>query len=403
MTTTEHSYATPPQVAETLKKYQNSSAFLGLLFLGLLVAGYFMAGSQQFIRSYLVGFWMWFTAGIGCLGLLMVQYLTGGAWGIMIRKALEAGAKTLYVMWVLFLPLLLKANELYWWTTPAGQADEKIKQKALYLNVPFLWGRWVIFGVVFCGLTYLLTTWSKQEGETKSIEFSKRLEWLSAPGILAYFLLMTFATVDYLMTLEPHWFSTIYGFVNIIGGGLSALCVVTATMILLSHHAPLDHALTKKHMHDLGKLMFAFVMLWAYLNFSQLIITWSANLPDEIVWYIKRMNGGWGWVGVILIAFHFVVPFFLLLTQTAKKSKEALPKIAWFIIIVRMIDVIFNVEPNFVDVKNVTFTLAWTDIVAPLGFGGLWLALFYRNLSSAPLLAEGAPDFQKALNHGRDH
>lgn len=403
MTTTEHSYATSPQLSDTLKRYQNTSAFVGLVFLGLLVAGYFMVGPEQFIRSYLVGFWMWFGVGAGCLLALMTQYLTGGAWGLIIRKPLEAGAKTLYVMWFFFLPLLLFANQLYWWTTPAGQADKRIHDKALYLNVEFLWIRWLIYGAIWLGLTYFLTKWSKAEAETRSVEYSKKLESLSAIGVIAFFFTMTFASVDYLMTLEPHWFSTIYGFMMIIGEGLSALCVITATMVLLAKFEPMKHAVTKKHFHDLGKLMFAFVMLWAYMNFGQLLITWSANLPDEVIWYIKRMNGGWGWVATILLVFHFFVPFGILLSQTAKKKMDTIWKIAVFILVMRMIDVWFLVEPNFVDVKNVTFTFNWTDVVAPIGFGGLWLAIFFWNLPQEPLLAEGAPDFEKALSHGRDH
>ncbi|HYA17197.1 MAG TPA: hypothetical protein VEF06_07015, partial [Bryobacteraceae bacterium] len=296
MTTTTHSYATPPQLIETLKKYQNTSAFVGLVFLALLVAGYFMVGPEQFLRSWLVGFWMWFGAGAGCLLALMTQYLTGGAWGTMIRKPLEAGAKTLYVMAFGFLPLLFFADRMYWWLTPAGQADKRIQQKGLYLNVPFLWGRWAIFVLFWIGMTFLLTKWSKAEADTKDMQYSKKLEALSAFGVVAFFFLTTFCAVDYLMVLEPHWFSTMYAFIQVVSMGLTALCVITATLVLLARFEPMKHALTKKHFHDLGKLMFAFVMLWAYTNFGQLIITWSANLPDEIVWYIKRMNGGWGWV-----------------------------------------------------------------------------------------------------------
>jgi hypothetical protein len=403
MTTTEHSYAATPELTDGLKKYQNMSAFMALLGLGALVAGYFIGGPTQFLRSYLTGFYMWFAAGAGCLGLLMTQYLSGGAWGVMVRRPLEAGAKTLYAFWLGFLPLILGSKYIYWWTTAAGQADKRIQEKALYLNLSFLVIRWLIYGVVWLGLTYLLTKWSKLEDETKSMDYSKRLEWLSAPGVVALFFTMTFVSVDYLMTLEPHWYSTIYGFLTIIGGGLTALCTVVAGLILVSYTPPFNHMLTKKHTHDLGKLMLAFLMLWAYLNFSQLLITWSANLPDEVVWYIKRWNGGWGTVATFLWVFHFFVPFGLLLSQQFKKNKSSLLKIAIFIIIVRAVDYMFLVEPNFVDVKNVQINLSWMDFAAPIGFGGLWLALFFWFLPQRNLLPIGAPDFLKGLNHGRDH
>ncbi len=397
MTTTEHSYATTPQLSEALKKYQNTSALIAIIFLGLLVAGYFIVSPVQFFRSYLVGFWICFGAGAGSLLLLMTQYLTGGAWGLMIRRPLEAGAKTLYVTWAGFLPLLLGVHQIYWWTTAEGQMDKRILAKSLYLNVPFLWARWGIYTVVFVGLTYLLTKWSALEEETKSVEYSKKLEAISGPGVVFYFILMTFLGVDYLMSLEPHWFSTIFGFMTVVGQGLTALCLMVTALLLMSKYAPMDHAVTSKHLHDLGKLMLAFTMLWAYLHFGQLLITWSGNLPDEVIWYIKRWNSGWGWVAIILLVFGFFVPFAFLLSQPNKKNPDRFIKIAMFIIVMRMVDIIWLVEPNFTDVKNVQFNISWMDVAAPIGFGGLWLALFFWNLPQRALLPTAAPDFLKAF------
>jgi len=403
MTTTEHSYAATPQLSDALKKYQNAAGLIGIIFLILLGAGYFLVNPVQFLRSYLVGFWMWFGVSGGCLALLMTQYLTGGAWGVMIRRPLEAGAKTFYVMWLGFLPLLLGVHQLYWWTTPEGLADKRIHDKVLYLNVEFLWIRWVIYGVIWLGLTYLMTKWSALEDETKSTVYSKKMEAFAGPGVALMFFTMTFAAVDYIMTLEPHWFSTMFGFITVVGQGLTSLCVVVAALVLISHFPPMDHAVTAKHRHDLGKLMLAFTMLWAYVHFGQLLITWSGNLPDEVVWYIKRWNGGWGWVASCLLVFHFVVPFSLLLSQQNKKNPDNLIKIAIFIIFMRAVDYIWLIEPNFTDVKNVQFNISWMDLAGPVGFGGLWLALFFWNLPQRVLLPVGAPDFVKGLNHGRDH
>jgi hypothetical protein len=403
MTTTETSYAVTPQLGEKLKRYQNTAAFVGLVFLALLVAGYFLVGPQQFFRSYLVGFWFWFGVGAGSLLILMTQYLTGGAWGAVIRKPLEAGAKTLYVMVLGFLPLLLGAHTLYWWTTPAGQADKVIQAKHLYLNEPFLWVRWVIYAAFLFLMTRQLTKWSKLEEETKSTDYSGKMEALSAPGVVAFFLLMTFCAVDYLMTLEPHWYSTVYGFMIVIGQCLPAMSLMVVTLVITSRYPPMDHALTKKHLHDIGKLLLALVMLWAYLNFAQLLITWSANLPDEVVWYIKRWNGGWGWLSLSLLLFHFCLPFLLLLSQTLKKNPRTIMAIAIFLIGIHMVDVISLIEANFADVKNVQFTGSWLDLVGLAGFGGLFLALYFRNLPQAALMPLGAPDLKKALSHGRDH
>jgi hypothetical protein len=404
MTTTEQSYATAPALSDLLKRYSSIAAFMALVFLGLTVAGAFMpgfGGIEQFMRSYLVGFWFWFGAGAGCLVILMTQYLTGGAWGLVIRRFLEAGAKTLYLFALLFLPLLIFSDKLYFW--PTHPTDKVIQAKALYLNVPFFWIRWVVYSVFFMVFVKLLTAWSRREDETGSTDYSSRLESLSAPGVPAFFLIMTFCAIDYMMILEPYWYSTVYGFMIVIGGCLTALSVVVATLTVTMRFEPMHHAITKKHLHDLGKLLFALVMLWAYLNFSQLIITWSGNLPTEIGWYIKRWGGGWGWVGLLMLLGHFVLPFALLLSQDLKKNPNTIRSIAIYLVIIRAIDVYYLVEPNFGDVKAPHFTLSWMDITAPIGFGGLWLAMFFRNLPAMPLLPLGAPDLKKALNHGRDH
>jgi hypothetical protein len=405
MTTTEQSYATAPELSDTLKRYSSIATFIGLVFLALTVAGIFLPGGgwEQFLRSYLVGFWLWLGAGAGCLLILMTQYLTGGAWGVVIRRPLEAGAKTLYIMVFLFLPLLLWHEKIYWWTTPQGLADKVIRAKSLYLNVPFLWIRYVIYAAFLLIFTRLLLSWSKSEDETRSVDFSIRLEKLSGPGVPLFFLLMTFCSVDYLMTLEPYWFSTVYGFMIVIGWCLTAMSIVVATLTLLAQFEPMRHAVTKKHLHDLGKLLLALVMLWAYLNFSQLLITWSGNLPTEIMWYIKRWNGGWGWVGLILLIGHFILPFLLLLSQDLKKNPKTIAAIAIYLLLVHAVDVFSLIEPNFQKVENPHFFISWLDIVAPIGFGGLWLAMFFRNLPAMPLLPLGAPDLNKALNHGRDH
>ena len=369
----------------------------------LTISGYFIDGPQQFLRSYLVGFYFWFGMSMGCLLLLMIHFVSGGAWGMMIRRPLEAGTRTLYVMWLCFLPLLIFAPKLYFWADPAHAADKIVQAKNLYLNVPFLWIRWLIYGVIWLGLTTLLNKWSRLEDETKSMKYSSLLEKLSGPGIVAYFFTITFASVDYLMSLDVTWASTIYGFLVAAGQGLSAISVMVATLVLLGKYTPMDHLITKKHLHDLGKLMLAMVMLWAYLSFSQYLIIYSGNLPQEINWYVRRLNGGWQWVGLALLLLHFCLPFALLLSQDLKRNPRTIFAIAIFIVVIRAVDVFSLVEPNFADVNNVHFSISWLDIAAPLGFGGLWLALFFWYLPQRPLMPLGAPDLQKALNHGREH
>ncbi|HEY3825239.1 MAG TPA: hypothetical protein VGL82_11820 [Bryobacteraceae bacterium] len=403
MTTTEQSYAISPQLADTLKKYQNIAAFIGLVFLAATAAGYFIEGAQQFLRSYLVGFFFWFGMGMGCLVLLMIHFVSGGAWGMMIRRPLEAGTRTLYVFWLGFLPLLLMAPKLYLWANAAHAADKVVQEKHLYLNMPFMWIRWLFYGLVWLGMTALLNKWSRLEDETKSWKYSSRLEKLSAPGIVAYFYTMALCAIDYVMSLDVTWASTIYGFLICAGQAMSAMALIVAVLILCAKYAPIDEALTKKHLHDLGKLMLALVMFWAYMAFSQYLIIYSANLPQEITWYVRRLNGGWEWVGLIILLFHFALPFSLLLSQQLKKNANTLAKIAIFIVCIRVVDAFWLVEPSFTSLEHPAFAISWLDITAPIGFGGLWLAIFFRTLPTRPLLPLGAPDLQKALNHGREH
>lgn len=400
MTTHDQDYLPSPALLETLKKYQNIAAFVGLLGLGALVAGYFLEGAEQFMRSYLLGFFFWFSVGIGCLALLMTQFVTGGAWGVMIRRPVEAGSRTLYVMWLFFLPLLLMAPKLFFWANPANAMDKIVQAKHLYLNVPFLWVRWLIYGFVWLGLTFLLNKWSKQEDETRSWEYSSKLEKLSGPGLVAFFLTITFCGIDYLMSLDVTWASTIYGFMIAIGACLIAMSLVVAVLVTLGKYPPIEGAITPRHLHDLGKLMLALVMLWAYLSFSQYLIIYSGNLPQEVTWYVRRLEGGWQWVGLALLLFHFALPFALLLSQTLKKNPKTIASIAIFIICIHVVDLYWLIEPNFTSVTHPAFSISWMDVAAPIGFGGLWLALFFRTLPTRPLLPLGHPDLEKALHHG---
>jgi len=383
-----------PQLTERLKRYQNIAAFVGLVGLALSAFGYFSGEQQQFMRSYLIGFMLWTGAGLGCLTLTMIQHLTGGNWGIMIRKITEAGAKTLYVMMFLFIPILLGVHTLYEWADPAKVAvDAVLKEKSLYLNVPFFTARWAIYTVIWLTLVTLLTQWSKKEDETKDPKWTAKMEYISGPGLLLFVLTLTLACVDWMMSLDPHWFSTIYGFMIGVGNMLTAMACVIATLVFLGHYEPLEHAITKKHLHDLGKLMFAFVMLWAYLNFSQLLIIWSGNQPEEISFYRTRLSGGWGVLAVVVLVFHFAVPFLLLLSQDVKRNARLVSKIALWMIFMRLVDLFWMARPEFTARALPT----WLDIVVPVALIGLWVGFFAMNLRQRPLLPLGDPKLAEAV------
>jgi hypothetical protein len=392
------SFSITPQLLAGITKYRNTAAFLGLVGLLACVAGWVME-PVQFYRSYLVGYFFWFGVSLGSLALLMVQHLTGGAWGMVIRRILEAGSRTLPFMAVLFIPILFGIPALYQWDDKALVDHDKILQaKQIYLNAPFWITRVVIYFVIWNLLMFLLNKWSKLEDAEGGTKYAVSMEKLSAPGIVIYVFTITFAVTDWIMSLTPHWYSTIFGFLTVVSQGLSVFAFSIAALVLLAGQPPMSQVVTKKHLHDLGKLMLAFVMLWAYMSFSQLLIIWSGNLPEEIPWYTTRLQNGWQYVGLILLVFQFVVPFLLLLSQPLKRNPRTISMLAVFIIAIRIIDVFWLIEPNF---NTGGFHVSWLDFAAPLGVGGVFVALFLMELAKRPLMPLGAPDLQKTLAHGR--
>jgi hypothetical protein len=392
------SYNLTPTLLSGISKYRNAAAFFGLLGVLACIAGWVMEPAQ-FYRSYLVGYFFWFGISLGSLALLMVQHLSGGAWGMVIRRILEASSRTLPFMAVLFIPILFGIPALYEWDDAAKVAHDVVLQnKQTYLNAPFWISRVVIYFLIWNFLMYRLNKWSKQEDAEGGTKYAISMEKLSAAGIIIYVFTMTFAVTDWIMSLAPHWFSTIFGFLTVVSQGLSTFAFSVAVLVLLASQTPMAEVVTKKHLHDLGKLMLAFVMLWAYMSFSQLLIIWAGNLPEEISWYLARLNNGWGWVAAGLLLFHFIVPFLLLLSQSIKRNPRTITMVAIWIIFIRIVDVFWLIEPNF---NRTSFNLSWLDIAAPIGVGGIFVALFLMELPKRALMPAGAPDLQKALAHGR--
>ena len=351
--------------------------------------------TTQFLESYLVAYMLWLGVTLGCLALGMIHQLSGGAWGVLIRRPIGAAARTLPVMTALFLPIALGMSRMYPWTNADLVArDEVLQHKHAYLNVPFFLVRAAIYFVVWNAISYFLNAWSLEQDRTGDPRFARRMQRLSAGGLLAYGLTITFASFDWLMSLEPHWFSTIYGVLIMGGQGLSALAFLIIALVWLSRRAPLDRIVVPAHFHDLGNLMLAFVMLWAYFSFSQYLIIWSGNLPVEIAWYLHRMETGWRPVAVVLMLFHFAVPFVLLLSRTVKRQPELIVKVAAAVLIVRVIDLWWLVGPEF---HTSGIAISWLDAVLPPTIGALWLATLVRQLRGRAILPIHDPQFDEAL------
>jgi hypothetical protein len=390
----ESAYTAPPRVASV----QRLAMVIGLAGLALCAVG-FAANRDHFFKSYLLAFIFWVGIALGSLALSMVHHLSGGAWGVVIRRVLEAASRTLPFMAVLFLPIVFGMHELYLWTDADAVARDIILQrKAPYLNVPFFLVRAAIYFLVWSGLALTLSKWSLEQERDGERGHALKMQRLSGAGLVIYAATILFMSVDWIMSLDPHWYSTMFGILFMGGQGLSALAFSIAVVILLSRTEPMSRVIAPAHLHDLGKLMLAFVMLWAYFSFSQFLIIWSANLPEEIPWYLKRMGGGWQWVGLVIIFGHFALPFVLLLSSDIKKNGGTLIGVAITVILMRIVDLFWNIGPMH---HENTFGVTWLDVVTPLALGGVWIALFLWQLQSRSLLPLGEPYLAEALEHGR--
>ena len=378
----------------------------GVVALAACAAGA-VASPAAFFRGYLFAYVFFTGLTLGCLAIVMLHHLTGGAWGIPIRRILESGTRTLPLIAVLFLPIALGMKHLYSWSRPEEVAKDALLQaKAAYLNVPFFLARAAFYLAVWIAIAYFLNRWSLEQDHAGSPALTRKLQLLSAAGLVAYGLTMTFASIDWVMSLEPHWFSTMYGVLYIAGQALNALAFVTAALVLMSGEKPFSDFVRPAHYHDLGKLLLAFVMFWSYVSFAQYLIIWAGNLPEEIPWYLRRLNGGWGWVGGALILLHFALPFLLLIPAGANRNSRILVAVAGLVVLMRFVDVYWLVRPVFTQVSasaaSARFQVHWLDLAASIGIGGVWLAVFLWQLEERPLLPVNDPEFAEALAHA-DH
>jgi hypothetical protein len=382
---------------------------------GLVVCAIgFFIDREHFFRAYLIGYLFWLGIALGSLALMMVHHQSGGAWGLVIRRIFEASTRTLPALAVLFIPIVLGMHDLYPWThADHVEHDPVLRHKSLYLNIPFFLARAVFYFACWIGFASLLNRWSKAQDEGDALA-TRRMQLLSGAGLVAYGLAITFASVDWVMSINPHWFSTMFGFLFIGGQGLAGLAfaIVIATALW---RGPFHDVYNPGHFHDLGKLMLAFVMLWAYFNFSQYLIIYSGNLVEEIPYYVDRTNGGWQYLALILVAFHFAAPFALLLSRDLKRSAPRLVFVAVAILVMRIVDLHFLVSPEF-DPGGVNRHLLpagesheahlffhWLDVAAPIGIGGIWLWLFLTQLAQRPLLPLRDPELAQALEHAGGH
>ena len=378
---------------DTLGNHRNRALIAGGVFL-LALLGFLFINPTRFFQAYLVGWTFWTGISVGSLALLMLQHMTGGGWGFVIRRVLEAATRLLPIMALLFIPIILGAHSIYheWLDPEALKQHQVVQMKTPYLNLPFFIIRAVVYFAVWIVLALFLNRWSLAQDRTADVRYTKNMRVLSGPGMIALIFTVTFASVDWYMSLEPEWFSTIYGFIFVAAWALSALAFVIAVMATLTSEDPMKRVVAPLHFHDLGKLLLALVMLWSYFAFSQYLIIWSGNLPEEIGYYIQRTHGVWGATIISIGLLHFAAPFLFLLSRDLKRNPRRLVLVALLVLAMRMIDLIWMLEPAFGNHK-----LFWVDVIAMLGFGGLWLGLFAWQLSKRSLVPINDPQFESVM------
>jgi len=394
---------------ESVGRLEKRALVVGVLGLIVSIVGW-ITNAPDFYRSYLLAFLLVLGLSLGSLGLLMLQHLTGGHWGIMIRRPLESATRVLWLVATFSVPLVFGMKYLYTthtvddhtrigWLNPPPPGHEgalsDLQQK--YLTHNFFILRIVIYFAVWIGLMLLFNRMSQQQDVNRDDRALRaRFKFWAGPGIILYVFAMTFAAIDWSMSLSPHWASTIYGFLFVAGQAISAMSLMIITVIMFSHSEPFAGIVHKRHLHDLGKLLFAFNMLWAYFSFSQLLIIWSGNQPEEITFYKSRLSGGWGFVAVMVLVLHFFIPFFALLSRDVKRNQAILPKLAMWMIAMRCLDLFWLTRPEFTSRALPTL---W-DIAAILALGGIWLWFFAVQLKQQPLLPLGEPKLAEAIgNH----
>lgn len=367
-------------VTRDFQKLFRQSAILGAFALGASLIGLGM-GKRIFFTAYLQGYMYCLGVTLGCLGLTMLHNLVGGIWGESLRKYWFTGIKTIPFMAILFLPILAGARDIYEWAGPEAAHDPTLIQKAAYLNL----GAFSVRAVIYFGIWFVLGTLLR-----KNDTAGKRPQGLSGFGIVLFVLTCSFASFDWLMSLDPHWFSSIYGALFIAGCLVSTLSFI---ILLIRLYPGVLGSHPEIQQHDLGKLLFMSVMFWAYLSFSQYLIIWSGQLPEETIWYVNRSMGGWQFIGLLLIGCHFLLPFLLLLSRSLKKNIKLLSGIAIFLLVIRAIDLWWLVYPS---VSPAKLEIKWICGLLPFGLAALWFAIYLKLLpASVTAAAMQAPRGEK--------
>lgn len=390
-------YEAPAEV-DRLRRFALVAGIVGLV--GFAAA--YVSHRDEAMRAWLVAFIAWTQVSLGCLALLMIHHMSRGAWGIVVRRVFEAGAKSIVVLAAAFIPIALSLPSLYSWARPEAVNDAIIQHKAAWLNPEGFWIRAVCYFALWLFLAFRLARLSRLQDTTGDGSLFGRMQTTAGPGIVFLGITATFAAIDWMMSLDPHWFSSLYGAAFLSGMALSGISFSVVMVAWLARREPMIHVVHSGHLHDLGKLVFAFTAFWGYLTVSQLIIIWSANMPEEITFYLNRVHGPWKTISIVVVVAHFVLPFLFLLSRDIKRRAGLLIPIGMWMVVVRWIEVEWQISPMLSHGDATHFPPLWMDALAFVGLGGIFLYVFFGMLKKAPVLAYRDPYLAEYLeaDHG---
>ena len=396
---------TPPPVLKTLsQRLLVAGGIFAIIAIVLAVTR-----PDEFYPAYLLGFMDWLGVALGSMAIIMIRHLTGGGWGVVIRRIQGAAMRTLPGLALLFIPIVIAVYQgrMYPWAMPLASVTDAHIQKHLhdhqavlsYLNPQGFLIRALIYFAIWNLLSFLLSKWSKEGDNSSAPDNTGKFKAVSGPGLILYAFTISFAAIDWVMSLDPSWISTIFGLLILIGEVLAAMCFAVFVERILYDYKPMSEMLKPDFVHDHGKWMLTFIMVWAYFSFSQWLIIWAGNLPTEITFYMRRLHGGWEGVALFIVLFHFVVPFAILLSRPFKRNIRKLVWLAVWMLFMRWVDLMWMIEPNF----SQTFRITIADIVVSVAIGCLWMGYFFRNLSALPLLPIYDPTAVEVLEPAHHH
>lgn len=385
----------PRQDADRL---QQRALVVGALFSVLTAVGFFL-NPQSFYRPYLIAWLLVLGVAMGLFAICMLNHVSGGRWGVLMRRVLEASGRTLPFFLLAGLPLLTGLEHIYPWAVPgAADHDPLLQHKAVYLNPNGFTARLIIILVLWSVVAYAMSYWSHRQDQTGDDAYRRKMGRLAAGGLILYMLTGTLGAVDWIMSLDPHWFSSLFGAAFVVGQALSGFAFAIPMLLFLSRRKPLDTVGDMPgRFHDFGKLMFALMVVWAYFAVSQYLIIWSGNMPEEITWYLDRSANGWQILSFLLVVGHFALPFFILLSRDIKRKAQRLIYVAFWLLAMRWLDLYWQITPSL---SRESVIFSWLDITAVLGLGGLWLALLIAQFKNRALLPVREPALQEVLAHG---